>query len=71
MGGGSIPTDPRDGKGLSALERVFEFEALLPAAEHRVHIGQRINVRFDLGTEPLGFQLYRSVRQLFLRLFDV
>jgi putative peptide zinc metalloprotease protein len=28
-------------------------------------------VRFDHGYEPLGFQLYRSLRQLFLRQFSV
>jgi len=33
--------------------------------------GQRVRVRFDHGTEPIGFQVYRSIRQVFLRLFDV
>jgi len=27
--------------------------------------------RVDHGTEPIGFQVYRSIRQVFLRLFDV
>lgn len=71
LGGGRIPIDPRDNKGVTALERVFEFEVALPRSEARIHLGQRIAVRFDHGYEPVGLQIYRSVRQVFLRLFDV
>jgi putative peptide zinc metalloprotease protein len=71
MGGGSIPIDPRDSKGVTALDRYFEFEVALPAAEDRAFIGQRVKVRFDHGTEPIGFQVYRRFRQIFLRLFNV
>lgn len=71
MGGGSIPIDPRDSKGVTALDRYFEYEVVLPADDDRAFIGQRVMVRFDHGTEPIGFQLYRSFRQVFLRLFDV
>ena len=34
-------------------------------------LGRRIKVRFDHGYEPIGFQAYRSLRQLFLRLYNV
>ena len=71
MGGGSIAIDPRDSKGVTALDRYFEYEVALPAADDRPFIGQRVQVRFDHGTEPIGFQVYRSFRQIFLRLFDV
>ena len=71
MGGGSIPIDPRDNKGVTALDRYFEYEIALPAVDERPFIGQRVKVRFDHGTEPIGFQVYRSFRQVFLRLFDV
>ena len=71
MGGGSIPIDPHDGKGVTALDRYFEYEVALPAADDVAFIGQRVKVRFDHGTEPIGFQVYRSLRQVFLRLFDV
>src|SRR5262245_31136734 len=71
MGGGSIPIDPRDSKGVTALDRYFEYEIALPAVDDRAFIGQRVRVRFDHGTEPIGFQVYRLVRQVFLRLFDV
>jgi putative peptide zinc metalloprotease protein len=71
IGGGSIPIDPRDNKGVTALDRYFEYEVALPSAEDRAFIGERVKVRFDLGTEPIGFQVYRSFRQVFLRLFNV
>jgi putative peptide zinc metalloprotease protein len=71
MGGGSISIDPRDSRGVTALDRYFEYEIALPAVADRAFIGQRVKVRFDHGTEPIGFQLYRWIRQVFLRLFDV
>jgi len=70
-GGGRIALDPHDAKGLTAFERVFEFEIVLPDSAARTFVGQRANVRFDLGYEPIGFQVYRSLRQTFLRLFSV
>jgi putative peptide zinc metalloprotease protein len=33
--------------------------------------GQRVEVRFDHGSEPLAVQWYRSLRQLFLARFGV
>lgn len=71
MGGGSIAIDPRDSKGVTALDRYFEYEIALPAIDDRAFIGQRVKVRFDHGTEPIGFQVFRLIRQVFLRLFDV
>lgn len=71
MGGGNISIDPRDSKGVTALDRYFEYEIELPAVDDRAFIGQRVKVRFDHGTEPIGFQVYRLIRQVFLRLFDV
>jgi putative peptide zinc metalloprotease protein len=35
------------------------------------YLGARVFVRFDHGYEPVGFQVYRATRQLFLRHFDV
>ncbi|MCH7944738.1 MAG: hypothetical protein IIC73_01800 [Armatimonadetes bacterium] len=71
MGGGSFAVDPRDPNGQTTLQRVFEFEISLPPAARTNYLGQRVFVRFDLGSEPLGFQLYRSLRQLFIRVFSV
>ena len=71
VGGGSFAVDPRDPDGMTTLERVFEFEIGLPPAARTGFLGQRVFVRFDLGYEPLGLQLYRSLRQLFIRVFSV
>jgi len=70
-GGGDIPVDPRDPEARTTLERVFEFEIQLPAEESAEFIGQRMNVRFDHGYEPIGLQMYRAFRQLLLRRFSV
>lgn len=71
VGGGSFAVDPRDGEGVTTLERVFEFEIVVPPEAQTGYLGQRVYVRFDHGLEPVGFQIYRSLRQLFIRLFSV
>lgn len=69
-GGGRIPADPTDPKGRKALERIFELDLRLGESVP-LRPGQRVHVRFDLGLEPLAAQWYRSLRQLFLRRFNV
>jgi len=70
-GGGAFAVDPRDPNGLETLERVFEFELILPSDAPTGFLGNRVYVRFDHGFEPIGLQLYRSLRQLLLRQFSV
>ncbi len=70
-GGGAFAVDPRDPNGLETLERVFEFELILPADAPTGFLGNRVYVRFDHGFEPVGLQIYRSLRQLLLRQFGV
>jgi putative peptide zinc metalloprotease protein len=70
-GGGEIPVDPTDPEGLRALETVFQVDISLPEEVKNPHIGGRVYVRFEHGTMPLAMQLYRSLRQLFLRKFYV
>ncbi len=70
-GGGSFAVDPRDSHGRTTLERVFELEISLPAEMGSAFLGSRVYVRFDHGYEAIGFQVYRSLRQLFLRRFSV
>ena len=55
----------------SRIERVFEFEVSLPEEAPTEFLGNRVHVRFDHGYEPIGLQMYRSVRQLLLRQFGV
>jgi putative peptide zinc metalloprotease protein len=71
MGGGHFPVDPRDNQGVTALDRVFQVELVLPPEESTTYLGARVFVRFNHGFEPLGFQLFRAARRLFLRKFDV
>jgi len=70
-GGGAIPLDPRDGNGLTALDKVFVLDVELPEAATTEFLGRRVQVRFDHGAEPLAAQWYRSLRQLFLSHFGV
>jgi putative peptide zinc metalloprotease protein len=70
-GGGLFAVDPRDNQGVTALGRVFQVELALPPEVRSAYLGARVFVRFDHGFEPVGLQIYRALRQLFLRLFDV
>lgn len=70
-GGGRFAVDPRDNQGVTALARVFQVELALAPQVHSAYVGARVFVRFDHGFEPVGLQLYRAARQLFLRQFDV
>jgi len=69
MGGGLLAIDPNDQSGTRTLDQVFHIELTFNAPVDR--LGGRTYVRFDHGTEPLGLQWYRRVRQLLLRQFNV
>jgi putative peptide zinc metalloprotease protein len=71
VGGGMFAVDPRDPNGVQTLDRVFEFEVALPAEMPTRFLGNRVYVRFDHGHEPMGWQLYRALRQLLLSRFGV
>jgi putative peptide zinc metalloprotease protein len=68
-GGGLVALDPRE-KNPRALQKFFDFELNLPVRRD-VHIGSRVYVRFDHGSEPLARQWYRSLRQVFLKQLNV
>ena len=70
-GGGPFAVDPRDQQGVTTLARVFQLELALPTEVRSSYLGARVFVRFDHGYEPVGFQVYRALRQLLLRHFDV
>ncbi len=71
MGGGRIAIDPSSGDGQKAYEPVFQIDLEVPPLADARHLGERVFVRFDLGSEPLAWQWYRLGRQLFLRRFSV
>jgi putative peptide zinc metalloprotease protein len=70
-GGGEILVDPRDPKNPKALTRLLHLELGFKPSFSVAEMGGRVYARFDHGNEPLGVRLYREVRQLFLRRFNV
>jgi len=71
LGGGEVMLDPRDPKNLRTLTKSLHLE-IHPAEPMPVtEMGGRAYVRFDHGSEPLAWRLYRDLRQLFLKRFNV
>jgi len=70
-GGGRINLDPGDSSGRKAFDRFFQFDVGFNGAVPQVRIGERAYVRFDHGSEALVWRFYRSLRQMFLKQFDV
>jgi putative peptide zinc metalloprotease protein len=71
FGGGPIAVDPTDDQHLRALEVVFEVDVKLPQGTREHRIGERVYVRFQHSDRTLPWRISRSVRQLFLRRFDL
>jgi putative peptide zinc metalloprotease protein len=70
-GGGRIIADPADDKHLRAMEVVFEMDVPVPPDVTVERLGERVSVRFGHGTRTLGWRLARSLRQTFLRRFEL
>jgi putative peptide zinc metalloprotease protein len=71
QGGGEIAIDPRDMLGVKSFQKMFLLDIELPQHLGLFNVGGRVYVRFDHGREPLVWRWYRSIRQLFLRRFNV
>lgn len=69
--GGDIVLNPGGATELSTLQSVFQFEVATADPMPVTRVGARALVKFDHGHEPIGFRIYRSLRQLFLRQFRV
>jgi len=69
LGGGIYVTDPSDKEGLTAIEPLVLIDINLPETELN-RVGGRVNVRFNLGSEPIGMQMKRRLYQLFLLYFN-
>lgn len=69
-GGGKVAVDPRDTKQPKALNMWFEFELALTNAPLR-GVGERVYVRFEHGSEPIAWRMYRKIRQVFMKRFSV
>jgi len=70
-GGGQIAMDPRDDKGTTTVESLFQFELEMPGNAPARHIGSRVYVRFEHPPEPIGVRGLRALRRLFLSHFHV
>jgi putative peptide zinc metalloprotease protein len=70
-GGGTIPVDPGDNKGLKTLDRYFFVDVGLPKDALPNTFGGRVFVRFSHHDEPLLGQAFRRIRQLLLSRFNV
>jgi len=72
VGGGSMPVDVRDPRGMKTAEKFFEIRIrprLGDATEW--FTGQRVVVRIRLRSKPLAAQLWHYGRQLFQRRFHI
>ncbi len=68
--GGPFPIDPSSKDGDLSLISFFEVDVELPSSS-RAYVGERAWVRFDHGAPPIAERLWRNLRQLLLRHFNV
>jgi putative peptide zinc metalloprotease protein len=71
LGGGDIVLDPTDPNQVRAFSRLLHLELKPVSTEYLPPMGSRVYVRFTHGAEPLAWRLYRGIRQVFLRRFNV
>ncbi len=71
VGGGKIAMDPATRGQARALQTLFQLELRLLAPAGLESIGGRVYVRFDHGQEAMASRLYRTLRQVFLKRFNV
>lgn len=69
-GGGEVAVDMAPGGAARSLQTHFEFELELPSARS-AGIGARVYVRFEHGSETIATQVWRSLRQVFMRSLTV
>ncbi|HTW70838.1 MAG TPA: hypothetical protein VME47_13190 [Acetobacteraceae bacterium] len=69
--GGPIAVDPTDDQHLRALEEVFQVDVKLPEGVGGHRLGERVYVRFSHSDRTLAWRIARTVRQLFLRRFEL
>lgn len=71
QGGGRLSLAPTANGEQKTLEDVFYIRLAVPPGWLLRRVGDRVYVRFDLGTEPPAYQIYRQLRRMFLKRFDV
>lgn len=71
LGGGQVALDPRDVNQRRVLANLLHLDVRLSGSREFRTIGSRVYVRFSHGMEPLAGRLYRLIRQVFLKTFQV
>lgn len=72
IGGGKIVMDPAAGRDRAkTLQKLFQLDLELASPVEVSGIGGRVYVRFDHGNEAIANRIYRTVRQIFLKRFNV
>jgi putative peptide zinc metalloprotease protein len=70
-GGGDISLDPTDPTQKRTLAKLLQLDLKFVDSPHISRIGGRVYVRFYYGEQPLARRLYRTARQVFLRVFQI
>lgn len=70
-GGGMHAVVSGEGGGAQSVQSLFQFDVALLTSQPVQRLGERVYVRFVRPPEPLGLQVYRALRQLFLSRFNV
>ncbi len=70
-GGGKFMVKPDSKNDLLVQQKVFLVDLQFDSQQQHIALGTRAYVRIDHGGEPLATQLFRRVRQVFLRQFSV
>lgn len=70
-GGGKVPIDPSSKEKILAFEKVFLIDLDLPDQTVSNFVGSRVYIKFTHDQKPIGGQLIRSLKQIFLGHFDV
>jgi putative peptide zinc metalloprotease protein len=70
-GGGQIAIDPTTGSQMKTFDKMFQFDIEPETLRPSILIGGRVYTKFYHGYEPLAFQWYLHIRQLFLKRFNV
>lgn len=70
-GGGRFLVNPESNDELITQQKVFIVDLDFDPGQFNIPLGTRAFVRIDHGGEPLATQMYRRIRQVFLRQFNV
>jgi putative peptide zinc metalloprotease protein len=71
QGGGHVALDPTRPDEHRSIDKLFVVDVELPAGSRVTRLGSRVYVRFEHASEPAAVQLWRTMRRLFLRTFNV